>query len=553
MEIQKRCQYCGEPFIAHKMTTIYCSPSCNNKDYKRKIREKKIAEYQAAHPDTTPKAVRSPLATKDYLTPSEGAKLLGMSRATFYRNMRDGNIKAVQMRGKTIVRRKDIEHLFDNPPEYKSRSLDPKMKQKREYYTMRQIEEKFKCSKKAIRFRVQKFNIPKMYQGRNTYFDKALVDLHFAELIADFDMRDYYTAAQLEEKYNWSHQAILSFVQRNKIPRITQGRKVYYSKVHVDMFKGERQQIDPNYYTYNEIMEKYSFSKDQISYYVHNYDIPNHKQGRYALIERKAFDRIIKERMETNSLAKENERRAQQAKTTVVPEGYLSANQIAEKYGVSPKHVNAKAREGNVPKLVIKHFNYFNAEAIEALFNRDPEKFDVPADYITAEQVAKRFKVTVHYVHNRTRTANTPKITIKHVNFYELAAIEALFGKNEASPELQADETAEWLTGEQVETMLNSTASARRTFVSRHKIPNKKEYGITYYLRSAVEEAMNPLAKYGNDYYTVEQIMEKFKLERDKVYGIMRYSDVRREHVSSYTLFLKEDVIRIMYERLNKQ
>lgn len=138
------------------------------------------------------------------------------------------------------------------------------------------------------------------------------------KLIADFDRRDYYTAAQLEEKYNWSHQAILSFVQRNKIPRITQGRKVYYSKVHVDMFKGERQQIDPNYYTYNEIMEKYSFSKDQISYYVHNYDIPNHKQGRYTLIERKAFDRIIKERMETNSLAKENERRAQQAKTTVM-------------------------------------------------------------------------------------------------------------------------------------------------------------------------------------------------------------------------------------------
>ena len=553
MEIQKRCKYCGGTFIAHKMTTIYCSPSCNNKDYKQKIREKQIAEYQSKNPDTVPVVKKSPLDDKQYLTPREAAKVLGVGKSTVYRELASGLIKAIQLKGKTLIRRKDIESLFENAPEYKSHSLAPKTKQKREYYTMRQIEEKFKCSKKAIRFRVQKFNIPKMYQGRNTYFDKALVDLHFAELIADFDRRDYYTAAQLEEKYNWSHQAILSFVQRNKIPRITRGRKVYYSKVHVDMFKGERQQIDPNYYTYNEIMEKYSFSKDQISYYVHNYDIPNHKQGRYALIERKAFDRIIKERMETNSLAKENERRAQQAKTTVVPEGYLSANQIAEKYGVSPKHVNAKAREGNVPKLVIKHFNYFNAEAIEALFNRDPEKFDVPEDYITAEQVAKRFKVTVHYVHNRTRTAKTPKITVKHVNFYELAAIEALFGKNEASPELQGDETAEWLTGEQVGTMLNCTISARRTFVSRHKIPNKKEYGVTYYLRSAVEEAMNPLAKYGNDYYTVEQIMEKFKLERDKVYGIMRYSDVRREHVSSYTLFLKEDVIRIMYERLNKQ
>ena len=552
MEIQKRCKYCGGTFIAHKMTTIYCSPSCNNKDYKQKIREKQIAEYQSKNPDTIPVIKKSPLDDKQFLTPREAAKVLGVGKSTIYRELASGLIKAIQLKGKTLIRRKDIESLFDNAPKYKSHSLEPKTKQKREYYTMRQIEEKFKCSKKAIRTRIEKFNIPKIYQGRNTYFDKALVDLHFAELIAEFDRRDYYTIDQLEEKFQMSHQAVLSFVQRNKIPRITQGRSVYYSKVHVDTFKGEREKVDPNYYTYSEIMEKYSFSKDQVSYYIHNYDIPNHKHGRFTLVERKVFDRIIKERMETSSLAKEKERREQQPKTCVVPEGYLSVEQIAEKYGVSQKHVTAKTREGKVPKLVIKHFNYYNEEAIEALFNRDPEKFEVPEDYITAEQVAKRFKVTVHYVHNRTRTANTPKITVKHINFYELKAIETLFGKNEASPELQGDETAEWLTGEQVDQMLNSTVVARRTFVSRHKIPNKKEYGITYYLRSAIEDAMNPLAKYGDKYFTVEQIMERFDLPRDKVYGIMRYSDVRREHVGSYTLFLKEDVIRVMYDRMNK-
>ena len=552
MEIQKRCKYCGCSFIAHKMTTIYCSPSCNNKDYKQKIREKQIADYQAQNPDTIPAVPKSPLNDKQFLSPREAAKVLGVGKSTVYRELAAGLIKAVQLKGKTLIRRKDIENIFDNAPEYQSHSLEPQTKKKREYYTMRQIEEKFKCSKKAIRTRIEKFHIPKIYQGRNTYFDKALVDIHFAELIAEFDRRDYYTIEQLEEKFQMSHQAVLSFVQRNKIPRITQGRSVFYSKVHVDTFKGEREKIDPNYYTYNDIMEKYGFSKDQVSYYIHNYDIPNHKHGRFTLVERKAFDRIIKERMETSSLAKEKEQRDKQPKTSVVPEGYISVAQIAEKYGVSQKHVTAKTREGKAPKLVIKHFNYYNEEAIDSLFNRDPEKFDVPADYITAEQVAKRFKVTVHYVHNRTRTANTPKITVKHVNFYELAAIEALFGKNEASPELQGDETAEWLTGEQVDQMLNSTVVARRTFVSRHKIPNKKEYGITYYLRSAIEEAMNPLAKYGDKYYTVEQIMERFDLPRDKVYGIMRYSDVRREHVGSYTLFLKEDVLKVMYERLNK-
>lgn len=105
-----------------------------------------------------------------------------------------------------------------------------------------------------------------------------------------------------------SYTAVISFVAKNKIPRITQGRTVYYSRVHIDTIKSERESIDPNYYIYAEIMEKFHFSKDQISYYVHNYEIDNHKQGRFTVINRKEFDRIIKERMETNALEKEKER-----------------------------------------------------------------------------------------------------------------------------------------------------------------------------------------------------------------------------------------------------
>ena len=442
MEIQKRCKYCGSTFIAHKMNTLYCSPSCNNKDYKNNLRQRKIAEFMEKEKKTPERDV---LGSKEFLTPTEGSLLLGISRATFYRYMRDGTIRAVQLRGKTIVRRKDIDKLFDNPPSYQTHT--EKKQEKREYYTIRQISEKFKVSKKAILHRCEMYNIPKVYQGRNCFFDRALVDVHFAQLIAEFDLRDYYTIPQLEEKYKMSHMAVLSFVQRNKIPRITQGRKVYYSKAHIDMLKGERESVDPNYYTYADVMEKYKYSKDQVSYYVHNYGIDSHKQGRYTVINRKEFDRIIKERMETNALAKEMECRKKQPRIKEVPVGYVSVQQIAEKYGVSPKHVQAKTRAGKTPKIVIGHLNYYNEAAIEQLFNRDPDKFDVPKDYVTAQQIAERFKVTVHHVHGRTREAKVPKITIKHINFYELKAIEAMFSKNEASPELQGNESAEWITG----------------------------------------------------------------------------------------------------------
>ena len=548
MEIQKRCKYCGRSFIAHKMTTIYCSPSCNNKDYKRAIREKQIAEFMEEEKKKTPKV--DILGGKEFLTPTEGASLLGLSRATFYRYMSNGTIKAVQLRGKTIIRRKDIERLFDNPPTYQSHS--EKKQEKREYYTFRQIMEKFKCSKKAVMTRVEKYNIPKVYQGRNCFFDRALVDVHFAQLIAEIDLRDYYTIPQLEEKYKMSHAAVLSFVTRNKIPRITQGRTVYYSRAHIDTIKGERESIDPNYYTYSEIMEKYHFTKDQVAYYIHNYEIDNHKQGRFTVINRKEFDRIIKERMETNALEKEKERRAKLPKLNEIPDGYISVAQIAEKYGVTTKHVQAKTREAKTPKLIIKHLNYYNEAAIEQLFNRDPEKFEVPEDYITAQEIAKRFKVTVHHVHGRTREANIPKITVKHVNFYELKAVEALFAKNEASEELQKDESAEWVSGTDVEEMLGITTCARRSFVSRHKIPSKKEHGIAYYLRSAIEDVNNTLTKYSDQYYTVEQICEKFNMDRDKAYGMLRYSDVRKVYEGRFALFLKEDIIRMIHERQYK-
>ena len=142
---------------------------------------------------------RDLLGRKEFLTPTEGSLLLGISRATFYRYMRDGTIKAVQLRGKTIVRRKDIDKLFDNPPSYHTHI--EKRQDKREYYTIQQISEKFKVSKKAILHRCEMYNIPKVYQGRNCFFDRALVDVHFAQLIAEFDLRDYFTIPQLEEKY----------------------------------------------------------------------------------------------------------------------------------------------------------------------------------------------------------------------------------------------------------------------------------------------------------------------------------------------------------------
>ena len=95
MDIQKRCQWCGKPFIAHKMTTLYCSTACIDKAYrakkKQKLKEQVEDEQQVALP------IVESIGDKPYLTPMEAAKLLGVGKTTIYRYMASSDIRKSQV------------------------------------------------------------------------------------------------------------------------------------------------------------------------------------------------------------------------------------------------------------------------------------------------------------------------------------------------------------------------------------------------------------------------------------------------------------------------
>ena len=89
MEIEKRCQWCGKQFIAHKMTTLYCSSTCVNKAYKAKKRQMKKEEIESEQDSKLP-TVES-IGQKPFLSPKEAAYLLGISLPTIYRYMAVNN------------------------------------------------------------------------------------------------------------------------------------------------------------------------------------------------------------------------------------------------------------------------------------------------------------------------------------------------------------------------------------------------------------------------------------------------------------------------------
>ena len=290
MEIQRKCQWCGKPFIAHTMVTRSCSKSCTEKAYKDRKRKQKLQEYEARQSEQPMQEVGI-VGGKQFLSPAEVATLLGISRATIYRHMAAGIIRALQLRGRTIVRKSDIEKMFDNVPDYKKHSYG--RKQTVLYYTTNEILEKYQIQKKTLYRRCKLYNIPKVEEGSRVFYNRTLIDKYFADLAEEINPDCYYTPEQVMEKYGMSRNAVVTFALRHNIPRINRHHEVYYSRAHIDAIKEKQDKLNPDYYTYSEITEKYGLTKINISYYVNKYDITRFKQGSRTMVLRTEFDKYI--------------------------------------------------------------------------------------------------------------------------------------------------------------------------------------------------------------------------------------------------------------------
>ena len=298
MKILKKCLTCGAEFIASKMSNKYCCRECE-RDASRKREAKRKKSVRESEKEAALDKERDAVASRPFLTPSDVALLLDMSVSTVYRCFYSGIIKAVRIRRKTLVRREDLDKYFEDAGPYRKRSY--KRKQEQEYYTLQEIMDKYKIGRKAVWGRCDRLGIPKVYEGRNTFYSKKLIDANFSELLDVIDIDNYYTLSQIMEMYNMTQGAALCFVKYHAVPRVKRNGRSYYSKVHIDCIKHKTDEIDPDWYSYEEAMQKYGITKDQVSYTLKTYSIKTEKRGKFTMIYRTDFDNIMHQRLQNST------------------------------------------------------------------------------------------------------------------------------------------------------------------------------------------------------------------------------------------------------------
>lgn len=292
IDIQKKCKWCGEIFTAHKMSTAYSSHKCANLAYKERVRKERISAYQK---ELSFKEYNEPLKDleqREFFTPTAAAKLLGISRATIYRYLADETIKAVQFKGKTLIRRKDIDMLFESSATYNKRLPQEKVPIT-EFYTTAEVKEKYNVVDSWIFVVAKKHNIPRTFNRGKTYWSKKHIDNYFGKKAADPEITEWYSVQEIQDTFGMSLAAIYTLASKNAIPKKKEGIMVSYSKKHFDIAKGIAQPDEPQYYTVAEAMAKFNLTRDQLYHYAKYHNIPRVKVGKYVKISRSELDKLF--------------------------------------------------------------------------------------------------------------------------------------------------------------------------------------------------------------------------------------------------------------------
>ena len=183
---------------------------------------------------------KADLSGQDYISISEAAVLMGVSRWTIYRNVVKGIIPAKRLSQRTtLIRKRDIEALFDEVEPYEVLTTGER-KPIDEWYTIDEVTERYGLLRHRIRKIINAENIPTKKAGTRTLIAKNRIDAYFRKRGFDdtlSNLADWITTPEIMEIYGMTEPGVRVFVSRYAIPKKRLNGKLYYSKQHIDKLK----------------------------------------------------------------------------------------------------------------------------------------------------------------------------------------------------------------------------------------------------------------------------------------------------------------------------
>ena len=178
MQVKRICQFCQKEFMARTTVTKYCTHKCNSRAHKAKARQAKL---QASHLEMVKvkESRKVDLSNEEVLNVAQAARMLNTTKKAVYKMISSGRLFGSKLSPRrTRIMRCDVDELL--APEMPLLDLRPFIKEKefdiKDGYHMAEIQQKFGISEKALYSLIKRHQIPKYPSGWYVYVLKHTID-----------------------------------------------------------------------------------------------------------------------------------------------------------------------------------------------------------------------------------------------------------------------------------------------------------------------------------------------------------------------------------------
>jgi excisionase family DNA binding protein len=291
-QYSKICNICGNLYTSPHSTTKYCSERCSNRANKIKAREKLLQTDSHEIKERQ----RKKLLDQEFLSISETANLLGISRPTLYKMIANGIVKAKRFSEKIVrIKRSDLEQIQPSNIAPINTPIAEIHKVKQEHITVAEALKKFEISLTWFYKKIRPTEIkPTIINGKPLYPLQPLTKLFAQKQYAN--IAEWYTVADIVEKFGVSRAYVYEYIYNHKIPKKKQGKEVLISKYHWELSKGLDPTENENYYTVHQVTEKFNIGRSYLYDLIRHHKIPKIKRGNGILIHRQTLDNLMNNR-----------------------------------------------------------------------------------------------------------------------------------------------------------------------------------------------------------------------------------------------------------------
>lgn len=290
---KKICLHCGQEFVAYNSRTDYCSERCSKLAYKERKRKERLKETTLEVRETE----RIALLDKNWLTISDAARLLQMSRTTLYKIVTANGIELRRFTARTIrIAREDLERVSTNRETLINNTVRKQEENLGNWMTKKQVMERYDISDSGFYQALKKRGVKSHMIGTVGFYDKDEMHRIFHNIEHE-GITEWYTFDQLIAATGMRLESICDYCASHRIPRKRDKTgKALVSKVHWDRAKGNNIDKDA-FYTTDQITDKYQLSRNHLYTVLKEKQVARIKIGCTSYFDRETIDTIFAYRL----------------------------------------------------------------------------------------------------------------------------------------------------------------------------------------------------------------------------------------------------------------